>query len=82
VTIAVFIVNGESYAIRCEDDSPAVVAVRRALKISSNISRPLDDWELRNARGVRIDDLETITNAEYFLTLRVGAGGDTEVWRC
>lgn len=78
----VFVVNGEDVPMTANVNAPLAVAVEHALKESQNLgSRPLDQWEVRDAKGVlmemhrKVGELGLQDGARLFLSLRAGAGG-------
>jgi hypothetical protein len=76
-----FIVNGEDVPIRIEKKAPLAEARNKALSVSKNTGRPLEDWEVREESGAwlepscPIEDFNFVSGVRLFLTLRVGAGG-------
>jgi hypothetical protein len=76
-----FIVNGEDVPVDIEDPEalPLEWAMRRALCLSHNTSRPSPDWELRHESGQLVDGsiccAKALERGYLFLTLRVSAGG-------
>ena len=77
----IFIINGEDFDVEAHLDEVLSAAVEKALHKSRNTGRPADEWEVRNAEGVLLEQARTIAelglkNRErLFLSLRVGAGG-------
>lgn len=78
----VFVVNGEDVPISANVNAPLAVAAEHALKESHNLgSRSLDQWEVRDAKGVLLDMNRKVgefglqNGARLFLSLRAGAGG-------
>lgn len=77
----IFIINGKDFPVEISVEAPLLAAVSDALKESGNTGRPVDDWEVRDAKGVlletgrTIEDLRLHNGARLFLSLRVGAGG-------
>lgn len=61
--------------------APLMEAVQRALAESDNTGRPPDEWEVRDASGVLLENNRTpkelglLEGTRLFLSLRVGAGG-------
>ena len=75
----VFIVNGEYVSVCCEDDAPLVVPMHRALRLSHNLGRPFDEWEIRLESGERLDDFLILPSdkLKVFLTIGIGCGGNS-----
>lgn len=79
----IFIINGESFPVETNVNAPLSAAVERALSQSGNTGRPLSEWEVRDSSGVLLDtsrkvkDLGLKDGARLFLSLRVGAGGNS-----
>lgn len=78
----VFVVNGEDVVVNANIHAPLAVAAEHALKESQNFgSRSLDQWEVRDAKGVllemnrKVGDLGLQDGSRLFLSLRAGAGG-------
>jgi hypothetical protein len=78
----VFVVNGEDVPISANVHAPLAVAAEHALKESQNLgSRSLDQWEVRDAKGVllemnrKVGELGLQNGSRLFLSLRAGAGG-------
>lgn len=80
-----FVVNGEELALE-----PCACTIRQvaraALRLSGNLARPLEEWELRSDQGHLLDLDASIYEApqDLFLTLRLGVGGSVarvgQVW--
>jgi hypothetical protein len=78
----VYVVNGEDVPVDANVNAPLAVAAEHALRDSQNLgSRPLDQWEVRDAKGVllemtrKVGDLGLQGGSRLFLSLRAGAGG-------
>ena len=79
----IFIVNGEDVEVSTDSEASLEWIRDKALRLSHNTGRPPGDWEVRDLDGQLIEDLSKtvselglISGARFFLTLRVGAGGD------
>jgi hypothetical protein len=77
-----FVVAGEDAEVIVAPETSLRSAMCAALLATHNTGRPTADWEVRRETGVRIDDLEAHVDATHaigwlFLSLQVGAGGDT-----
>jgi hypothetical protein len=80
----IFIINGENTAVHLRRDEPFTATIQDALKESRNTGRPLDAWDLRDLDGKFIDPSKTPSEYEleegvqyhFFLTLKIGAGGN------
>ncbi|MFI5297285.1 MAG: DUF2604 domain-containing protein [Polyangiales bacterium] len=77
-----FVVNGDEHYIDAHDDEPIAVVAARALVVSRNTARPIEEWELRYMNGVKIEvtdkavgDHGFARGAYLYLTLCLGAGG-------
>jgi uncharacterized protein DUF2604 len=77
----IFVIAGEDVPVEVNPNEPLHVAVTKALKESSNTSRPRDDWEARNADGsllgsdAKISALGLAAGARVMLSPKVGGGG-------
>lgn len=78
----IFIINGEDVAVAARKDEPFTATIQDALKKSQNTGRPFDAWEFRDLDGKLLDPDQTPTaygvarGERFFLTLKVGAGGN------
>lgn len=78
----IFIINGEHVPTPCT--GMLFVAVRCALANSGNGGRNPEDWELRDERGTLLDQGRTAydygfnADTHAYVSLRLGAGGDTD----
>lgn len=79
--VLIFIINGQDFLVRADFRAPLKVAVQHALIESGNTARPVDEWEVRDIKGVLLDtqrspgELGLHDRARLFLSLQVGAGG-------
>lgn len=79
--VLIFIINGQDFLVQANFRAPLKVAVHRALRESGNTARPVDEWEVRDIKGVLLDtqrspdELGLHDRARLFLSLQVGAGG-------
>ncbi len=80
----IFIINGENFPVEANVNAPLLVAVEKALAVSGNTGRrDPREWEVRDSSGVLLELDRTIKElglkdgARLFLSLRVGAGGDS-----
>ncbi len=78
-----FVVNGEEILLSVPSRTHIRTTVQKALLKSANLSKALDDWELRFESGQRIVDLRTPVSTlgenpgPLYLTLNIGAGGES-----
>jgi hypothetical protein len=76
------IINGHSVNVSCNQSLRLQNAIQRTLKITQNESRPLNDWQVRDANGVlletqrKLKDFKFENGTRLFLSLAVGAGGE------
>lgn len=76
-----FIVNGEDVFVPSFDADTLGAARGDALAISRNTARAPEEWELRDANGVRldVDDLAALHfGRRIFCTLAIAAGGPSQ----
>jgi hypothetical protein len=77
----VFIINGATFPLETNINTPLKEAVARALAESGNTGRPASEWQVRDANGVLLDverkikDFGFQNGTRLFLSLAVGAGG-------
>lgn len=75
------IVNGVSYEVEANENSPLISVVEKALQESKNIGQPIDKWELRDEPGAildlhkKINDYGFSSETKLFLSLKAGIGG-------
>lgn len=80
----VFIINGQDTPFTFRGKPAMVEVVTKVLRKSGNHLRPANEWELRDTRGALLekwrtaDELGLKSGDRFFLSLRVGAGGDQE----
>lgn len=78
-----FIINGEDVPMVASLEETLSEARDEALRASKNTGRRLEEWEVRKETGELADlthpigELELRRHELLFVTLRVGAGGDT-----
>jgi hypothetical protein len=76
-----FIVNGETTPIDVDQHAPLFHGMHAALDASNNMTRPLEEWEMRDDSGRLLDRVTSASenqiaeDAHVFTTLRLGAGG-------
>lgn len=76
-----FIVNGVDVPVEANVNSPLAAARNKALELSNNTGRPMDEWEVHNEAGqpldaaAKIEELGLADGTRLFLNLKVGAGG-------
>jgi hypothetical protein len=80
----VFIINGENFPVEANVEASLIVAVEKALVLSGNTGRrDPREWEVRDSNGIlqeverTVKELGLKDGARLFLSLRVGAGGDS-----
>ena len=80
----IFIINGEDFPVETKVHDPLIVSVERALVLSGNTGRrDPREWEVRDSSGVLLEVDRTVKElglkdgARLFLSLKVGAGGDS-----
>ena len=77
----IFIVNGVDYHIKTTDTAFLRTARNKALTDTVNTARPMDEWEIHNTAGQRLDPSKNVSSnglvdgSRLFLNLKVGAGG-------
>jgi hypothetical protein len=77
----IFIINGQDVSIETDATAPLAAAVQEALIKSGNTSRPPNEWEVRDIKGVLLPqnrtprELDLHSGTRLFLSLQVGAGG-------
>lgn len=77
----VFIVNGVDVPVKLKETSFVFTGRNQALRLSNNMGRPFDEWEIHNAAGeplapkTRVKSLGLVDGDRLFLNLGVGAGG-------
>lgn len=76
-----FIVNGEDVVVETNSDATIFDAMRLALAASENSSRPEQDWEVRDHRGVLLAPNSNLGDHfmhddRLWLSLKVGVGGE------
>ncbi len=75
----IFIINGEDQLVEAFSNRPIGEAAERALGLSHNTGRPPEEWEIRTEAGTLVPPEcvppEIIHHPRYFLSLRVGVGG-------
>jgi hypothetical protein len=80
----VVVVNGAPTTVEANENAPLHTVIPRALEQTGNAGRPIEDWELRDAAGVLLDDSRKIKEFEagagpeglrVFLNLKAGVGG-------
>jgi hypothetical protein len=75
------IVNGMPTQVQANEESPLLTVVEKALEQTGNTGQPPDNWELRNASGVELDQHRKIEDYQFephtqlFLNLKAGVGG-------
>lgn len=76
-----FVVNGEETVIEAPANAPLHVARDKALRETSNTSRPPEEWETRTEAGLvldasaKVNDLGLVDGVRLFVNVRVAAGG-------
>lgn len=81
----IFIINGLNVTLQANVNAPLAEAVAKALADSGNTGRPPSEWQVRDANGVLLDtqrklkDFNFTDGTRLFLSLGVGAGGNSPV---
>lgn len=77
----VIIVNGHPALVRASEGSRLRGVVEHALGETGNVGQPPENWELRNAAGLLLDQSKTVghyhleSGVKLFLNLHAGIGG-------
>jgi hypothetical protein len=77
----VVIVNGRPALVRAREATHLHKVVKEALDETGNVGQPPENWELRDAAGVELDQSRTVkhydleSGVKLFLNLRAGVGG-------
>lgn len=75
------IINGETSPVPCRRSETLQIAIKKALRLTRNTSRPIKEWQVRDANGVLLEkqrvlsDFKFKQNERLFLSLAIGAGG-------
>jgi hypothetical protein len=75
------IVNGTPTHVEANLNAPLKTVIPKALEQTGNTGQPVENWELRDARGVelplenKIRDLNFEPGVQLFLNLKAGVGG-------
>jgi hypothetical protein len=75
------IVNGQPTVVSANLNSPLHAVVGKALEQTGNLGQGPENWELRDAAGVELDQSQKIDSfgfppdVKLFLNLRAGIGG-------
>lgn len=75
------IVNGAPTMLHAKHGTHLHELVAEALKQSNNLGQGAENWELRDAAGVELDQSKTVghyhleSGVKLFLNLRAGVGG-------
>lgn len=75
------IVNGQPTVVSANLNSPLHTVVQKALEQTDNLGQPPQNWEIRDAAGVELDQSQKIGSFNFppdvklFLNLRAGIGG-------
>jgi hypothetical protein len=77
----VVVVNGHPALVRAHEDTHLRKIVEEALRETGNVGQPPENWELRNAAGMELDQSKTVrhygleSGVKLFLNLHAGVGG-------
>jgi hypothetical protein len=77
----IFIINGVDVAVEANLHAPLATARNHALEQSGNTGRPVDDWVIRDEKGVTLPPEQKVERFNFanglrlFLMPAVGAGG-------
>jgi hypothetical protein len=77
----VIVVNGQPVVVKAHEGTHLRKVVEQALAESGNVGQPPENWELRDAAGVELDQQRTVKHyklengVKLFLNLRAGVGG-------
>jgi len=75
------IVNGQPTVVEANSNAPLHSIIGRALQQTGNSGQPAENWELRDAVGVLLDETKKIADFHFpadvklFLNLKAGVGG-------
>jgi Protein of Unknown function (DUF2604) len=75
------IVNGTPTQVEANLNAPLKTVIPKALEQTANTGQPVENWELRDARGIelpletKIRDLNFEPGVQLFLNLKAGVGG-------
>jgi hypothetical protein len=77
----VVIVNGQPAHVAANPHAPLRVVVEHALQQTENIGQPAEQWEVRDAAGVlleqdrKAEEYHFAPGTRLFLNLKAGVGG-------
>lgn len=77
----VIVVNGQPVVVKAHEGTHLRKVVEKALEESGNVGQPPENWELRDAAGLELDQEQTVKHyklengVKLFLNLRAGVGG-------
>jgi hypothetical protein len=77
----VVVVNGNPALVHAEQGTHLRKVVEQALSDTGNVGQPPENWELRNAAGLELDQSKTVghydleSGVKLFLNLHAGVGG-------
>lgn len=77
-----FIINGENCPIKIDEYFSLHTATLLGLDESRNTGRPVDDWNVRDAKGTYLDKKKKLEEYKFpdsvrlFVSLEVGCGGN------
>jgi hypothetical protein len=77
----VIVVNGQPAVVKAHEGTHLSKVVEKALEETGNVGQPPENWELRDAAGVELDQKRTVKHyklengTKLFLNLRAGVGG-------
>ena len=75
------VVNGQPTDVKANPEAPLETIVPRALQQTGNTGQPVENWELRDAKGElldlkkKIEDYHFPKDVTLFLNLKAGIGG-------
>jgi hypothetical protein len=77
----VIVVNGQPAVVKAHEGTHLRKVVEQALEETGNVGQPPENWELRDAAGIELDQQRTVKHyklengVKLFLNLRAGVGG-------
>ncbi len=75
------VVNGQPTDVKANVEAPLETIVPKALQQTGNTGQPVENWELRDAKGElldlkkKIEDFHFPPDVTLFLNLKAGIGG-------
>lgn len=77
-----FVINGVEVQVDVASFSSVAFALHSALDLSANLSRPVEDWELRYETGelVEAETIKDLRDETIYVTLKLGCGGNNRAF--